>query len=391
MLAGCATPQAKTGFGGRTDADLGAATKALLALNANDTATAIDFAEKAVAKNPDDAGFRALLGNAYFKAGRFASAEAAYKDALTLYSNQPQVILKLALVETALGKNDQAVAFLQAGRDVLDASNYGLALTLAGHASDAIPVLEAAAREQGADATVRQNLALAHALAGDWTEARTIAAQDVPANQLDSRIHQWMQLASPKKASDQVAALTGVTPAASDQGQPVRLALRRTDTMMAQAAPAPKARKYVAVSARGGLRSSDRGRAAAQQRPLQMRGRSSPRSLSRRRLRSSSTMSPFRLRSSTRSRPSRSRRSLRSRRRTRSLPRLRCRCRSRCWPPPRARCRPSSRRSCPRSPPLPFTTPRHVRWFARGSAPATRSFSWVPTGRRSRSTSRGTS
>jgi len=249
MLAGCATPQAKTGFGGRTDADLGAATKALLALNANDTATAIDFAEKAVAKNPDDAGFRALLGNAYFKAGRFASAEAAYKDALTLYSNQPQVILKLALVETALGKNDQAVAFLEAGRGVLDASNYGLALTLAGHASDAIPVLEAAAREQGADATVRQNLALAHALAGDWTEARTIAAQDVPANQLDSRIHQWMQLASPKKASDQVAALTGVTPAASDQGQPVRLALRRTDTMMAQAAPAPKAPKYVAVSA----------------------------------------------------------------------------------------------------------------------------------------------
>ena len=249
MLAGCATPQAKTGFGGRTDADLGAATKALLALNANDTATAIDFAEKAVAKNPDDAGFRALLGNAYFKAGRFASAEAAYKDALTLYSNQPQVILKLALVETALGNNDQAVAFLEAGRGVLDASNYGLALTLAGHASDAIPVLEAAAREQGADATVRQNLALAHALAGDWTEARTIAAQDVPANQLDSRIHQWMQLASPKKASDQVAALTGVTPAASDQGQPVRLALRRTDTMMAQAAPAPKAPKYVAVSA----------------------------------------------------------------------------------------------------------------------------------------------
>ena len=59
--------------------------------------------------------------------------------------------------------------------------NYGLALALAGRAAEAIAVLEAAAREQGADATVRQNLALAHALAGDWTEARTIAAQDVPA------------------------------------------------------------------------------------------------------------------------------------------------------------------------------------------------------------------
>src|SRR6185369_14925414 len=161
MLAGCATPQQKTSFGGRTDADLGAATKALMALNAGDSATAVDYAERAVAKNPDDAGFRALLGNAYFKAGRFASAEAAYKDSLTLYSNQPQVVLKLALVETALGKKNEAVAFLQAGRDVLDASNYGLALTLAGRPADAIPVLEAAARAQGADATVRQNLALA--------------------------------------------------------------------------------------------------------------------------------------------------------------------------------------------------------------------------------------
>jgi D-alanyl-D-alanine carboxypeptidase len=241
MLVGCAAAQEKTGFGGRTGDDVGLATRALMALNANDVPTAIGFAERAVQNTPDDAGFRALLGNAYFKAGRFRSAEAAFKDSLTIYSNQPQVILKLALVETALGKNDQAVAFLHAGRQVLDASNYGLALALAGQPNEAIPVLEAAARAPGADATVRQNLALAHALAGDWTEAKTIAAQDVPADKLDARIHNWMQLASPGKPSDQVAALVGVTPAVSDQGQPVRLALRKTDTMLAQAAPAPKA------------------------------------------------------------------------------------------------------------------------------------------------------
>ena len=239
MIAGCAAPQQKTGFGGKTDADLGLATRALLALNARNVPVAIDYAEQAVVKTPNDAGFRALLGNAYFTAGRFRSAEAAYKDALSLYSNQPQVILKLALVETALGKKDQAVAFLQAGRSVLDPSNYGLALALAGDPQDAVAVLDAAARQQGADSTVRQNLALAHALAGDWAEARTIAAQDVPAGQVDARIHQWMQLASPKSPADQVAALVGVTPAPTDQGQPIRLALRRTDTMVAQAAPAP--------------------------------------------------------------------------------------------------------------------------------------------------------
>lgn len=240
MLAGCATPQAKTHFGGKAaDENVGLATRAMAALNSNKIPEAIDYAERAVAQNPDDAGFRALLGNAYFAGGRFASAEAAFKDSLTLYSNQPSVILKLALVDTALGRKDEAVALLQAGRSALDASNYGLALALAGQPDQAIPVLEAAARGKNSDATVRQNLALAHALAGDWTEARTIASQDVPGDKLDARIHQWMQLASAAKPSDQVTAFIGVTPAAKDPGQPVRLALRKTDTMVAEASPAP--------------------------------------------------------------------------------------------------------------------------------------------------------
>lgn len=251
MIAGCAAPQVKTGFGGKTGDNVGLATRAVMALNSNNVPSAIDFAERAVQKTPDDAGFRAILGNAYFAAGRFASAEAAYKDSLSIYSNQPQVILKLALVETALDKKNEAVAFLQAGRDVLDASNYGLALALAGRPGEAIPVLETAAREPGADATVRQNLALAHALAGDWTEARTIAAQDVPGNKLDARIQQWMQLAAPKTAADQVAALVGVTPAAVDHGQPVRLALRKSDTLLAQAtrSPSPAAAPVAAPAA----------------------------------------------------------------------------------------------------------------------------------------------
>lgn len=239
MLAACAASQTATNFGGKVDPNVGLATRAMAALNSNDLTNAIDLAERAVEKSPNDAGYRALLGNVYFASGRFASAQAAYKDSLTLYSNQPKVILKLALVETALGKKDEAVAFLQAGRSVLEPSDLGLALALAGRASDAVELLDAAAREPGADATVRQNLALAHALAGDWAQARTVAAQDIPADQVDTRIHQWMQLASPKKPSDQVAALIGVTPASTDGGQPVRLALRKADTMLAQAAPAP--------------------------------------------------------------------------------------------------------------------------------------------------------
>jgi Flp pilus assembly protein TadD len=235
-IAGCATPQKATGFGGKAGGEVGLATRALMALNANDVPTAINFAERAVERTPDDAGFRALLGNAYFAGGRFWSAESAYKDALSIYPNQPAVVLKLALAEIALGKNAEAVAVLQAGQQVLDPADYGLALALAGHSADAVPMLEAAARVQGAEARVRQNLALAYALAGDWTQARIVAAQDVPANELDGRIQQWMQLAKPAKPSDQVAALIGVKPAAVDQGQPVRLALRKSDSRLAQVA-----------------------------------------------------------------------------------------------------------------------------------------------------------
>jgi Flp pilus assembly protein TadD len=242
MVAGCAashdTVASASSFGGKTDGEVGLATRALAALNSNDIPTAINFAERAVAKTPDDAGFRSLLGNAYFAGGRFASAEAAYKDALSIYSNQPQIVLKLALVEIAQGKGSEAVALLNSSRALVDAADYGLALALAGHSDDAISTLEGAARADGADARVRQNLALAYAFAGDWTKARTIAAQDVPADQLDARIQQWMQLAKPTHASDQVAALTGVAPAAGDPGQPVRLALRKADTQVAEAAPA---------------------------------------------------------------------------------------------------------------------------------------------------------
>jgi Flp pilus assembly protein TadD len=248
ILASCAAPGAHTGaatsFGGKVG-DVGLATRAQIALNSNKVPEAIQLAEQAVAKAPTDAGFRALLGNAYFAGGRFRSAEAAFKDSLALYPNQAQVMLKLTLVQIALGKKDEAVATLDVARPALGESNYGLALALAGHLTEAIKALEPAARDANADATVRQNLALAYAFAGKWDDARAVAAQDVPANQLDTRIRSWMQLVSPKSPADQVAALVGVTPAAVDEGQPVRLALAHPGTELAQAsapvaAAAPK-------------------------------------------------------------------------------------------------------------------------------------------------------
>ncbi|HVF37550.1 MAG TPA: SPOR domain-containing protein, partial [Sphingomicrobium sp.] len=142
-------------------------------------------------------------------------------------SAQPQVVLKLALVQIAQGKGDQARGLLASAQQMLDPADTGLALALAGDPQGAIGLLEPAARAIGADSRVRQNLALAHALAGDWGQARLVASQDVPADQLDARIDQWMKLAKPARAHEQVASFIGIQPAAGDPGQPVRLAMHK--------------------------------------------------------------------------------------------------------------------------------------------------------------------
>jgi hypothetical protein len=117
----------------------------------------------------------------------------------------------------------------------------GLADALAGQAQRGIAMLEPAARAADADARVRQNLALAYALAGDWRNAQAIAAQDISPAELGARMRQWASFAQPAASWDQVAHLLGVTPVA-DQGQPVRLALapaRPADTAMAAVEPDP--------------------------------------------------------------------------------------------------------------------------------------------------------
>ena len=107
-LAGCAA-----GFSGSKSASsatrvdpskVGLATRAQAALAANDLATAVTLAESAVEYRPQDAAFRALLGNIYLASGRFASAEAAFHDSLSISPSQPQVVLKLALVADRAGQ-----------------------------------------------------------------------------------------------------------------------------------------------------------------------------------------------------------------------------------------------------------------------------------------------
>lgn len=241
-VTGCAMGTSRNHVAARSGkANVGVATRAQVALEQGDAASAVAFAEKAVENSPNEAGVRALLGNAYLSAGRFRSAEAAYADALALAPGINGVPLKLALAQAGQGKADEALQTLATYANMIDPADAGLAMALAGRPGQAVETLDNAARAPGADARVRQNLALAHALAGDWVRARAVAAQDVPGDQLEARMAEWAKLASAGQPGTQLAAVIGVTPAANDAGQPVRLALKDNGLRQRMAEAAPQA------------------------------------------------------------------------------------------------------------------------------------------------------
>lgn len=185
---------------------------------------AVSFAETAVAAAPQNANYRALLGQAYLSAGRFSSAESAFRDTLALNPENSRAALHLALAQIANGRNSAAIRSLDDHRQSLSAADFGLATALAGDPKAAVSLLEIAARDGRADMKLRQNLALSYALAGKWTNARVMAAQDLSPELVDARMTQWAEFVSPKAASQQVASLLGVK-AVNDAGQPERLAL----------------------------------------------------------------------------------------------------------------------------------------------------------------------
>lgn len=200
------------------------ASSAQSALAKGTTTAAIDNAEKAVLADPRNAAYRVLLGNAYLKAGRFESARQAYDESMELGEDTSRTALSLALADIALGRHAEAIDTLNSYRDSIAASDYGLAVALAGQPQQGALVLAQALRGGENTAKVRQNLALAYALSGQWREARAMAAQDVPADQLGDRMEQWALMGYSERTRDRVANLLGV-PLRGDSGQPQALAL----------------------------------------------------------------------------------------------------------------------------------------------------------------------
>lgn len=209
------------------------------ALADRDGGKAIAAAEAAVQLAPQNAAYRQMLGRAYVLAGRFASAEAALTDAMTLGNNDARTIVSLALVQVAQGRADSARSLLLAHADTVPAGDYGLAIAMAGDAPEGVRILSEAIHDPSATARTRQNLAYAYALAGRWKDARMIVGMDLDPLAANKRISDWAQIAEPSAAPQRVAALMGVTIDAADAGQPVALALAPAAAAPVEMAAAP--------------------------------------------------------------------------------------------------------------------------------------------------------
>lgn len=193
---------------------------------------AIAKAEKRVAKSPQSASARVDLAQAYLTAGRFYSSATTFQDAMSLGEKDPRVALGLALSYIGSGRNAEALSLLSSHRADIPVSDLGLALALAGQPGQAVGLLSDAVRSGNDNPKTRQNLAYAYALNGRWAEARVVASQDVPADQIDARMSEWAASARPEQFQVRVAGLLGA-PVRADSGQPAALALNgaaRDDT-----------------------------------------------------------------------------------------------------------------------------------------------------------------
>lgn len=239
-LAGCSTQ-------GAPRADV-SASKAQTALKKGKTDVAIANAEAAVLAEPRNAAYRAVLGAAYLDAGRFASAATSFDDAMNLGDTSGRTALGFALAAIGQGDNARAVSVLDDWRDAIPADDLGLALALAGQPDRGVHVLGNALRGGQSTPKLRQNLAYAYALQGNWRAARIMASEDVPPAQLDARISEWAQIAKPEDFQKRVAGLLNV-PVRADAGQPVQLALSNNPGAEQFAAEAAAIATPVAASA----------------------------------------------------------------------------------------------------------------------------------------------
>jgi Flp pilus assembly protein TadD len=228
LLGACDTPSVTNG-----DSYTAVLRQADEARRAGNADTAIPLYGRALQANPDGLEAKLGLGQAYLSIGAGDEAAAQFRDVLAKRSGDTtarrglasaliamgQPMLAGQQIDAALhadahdyralnllgvlldmqGRHAEAQANYRRGIEIAPdytalRSNYGLSLAIAGQAQEAVAQLAPIAGIGRADARVRQNLAFAYAMAGDFENALQLCRRDLDERSAQRQLGYYVQL-----------------------------------------------------------------------------------------------------------------------------------------------------------------------------------------------------
>ena len=184
-------------------------------LNPENGEIALLFGDAVLAKGQPAAAAKAAAGVLEREPGSLAAAKLYAKAMLTtvrpktvaprlepLLARHPddvELINLLGVAHDLLGRHDDALKLYRHGLRIDPASvalrtNYGLSLALAGDTQGGIEVLQPLADGADSSARIRQNLAIAHALAGDMAAAERIGRIDLGQEAVETNLAYFQAL-----------------------------------------------------------------------------------------------------------------------------------------------------------------------------------------------------
>jgi Flp pilus assembly protein TadD len=232
LVAACAGDTGTASHGDSSSSDLA---QADAARQAGDLNVAIPLYMRTLQTDPDNVAAKLGLGQSYLSAGAGPEAAAQFRDVLArregdaaarrglaaalISEGQPELAEKQAEIAVAAdshdyralnvlgialdmeGKQAEAQARYRQGLqlapdDVALRSNMGLSLAISGQAQEAIAQLAPVAGGPLSDGRVRQNLAFAYVMAGDFTNALEISRHDLDEAHAQRQLSYFMQLKS---------------------------------------------------------------------------------------------------------------------------------------------------------------------------------------------------
>ncbi len=213
---------------------------ALRKISSNDEA--VKVMTRAANANPDHPGANLEAGKTLVEAGRAFEAVRYLEKATELapqdwrtFSAYGVALDQIGEHKLARTKYDMALVFAPESPMILN--NKGLSYALDGDLSQAKATLRAAATIRGADARIRQNLALVLAMKGEMREAERLARSDLPPQIADQNIDYFRALMNQPAYWQELAADNVETP--SFDAKPVADA-QKAAPKPAKTEPAPK-------------------------------------------------------------------------------------------------------------------------------------------------------